>query len=408
MERIDVPIPGDPPGAFLFERLGRLLIRDFARPEAQEVRVRHGYAAGWVSILVLLTLFVVRFGLGYASGAISVVAVSFTLLSDLLASVVLVISFRVSARPATARNPFGHGRMEQIAPLLISFVLFFLGIEVARESAHALTGTHATHYWWLLPWIVLATAVAKRVLGSFVLFLGRRVGSHAIEETASHLTIESAYSLAVVAGLLLGHHLHLPWLDGTVGLAGALAILYLSFRNARHALEPLLGKAPAAGFLQEVRDLSKGVPGIEGVHEIVVHEYGQMRVISLHAEISETLPAAESHGIAERLEGALRRGLGGDVVVHTDPLMERTPAVDALEARFRDLVAQVPEITGYTDFRVVAHSPGRIILVADIEAGRELSDADRDAALARLRGLASAAFPELAYPVFNLTQRFSY
>lgn len=408
MENNNSPLTGTPPGSALFERLGRWLIRDFERPAAQAVRVRHGYAAGWVSILVLLALFAVRLALGLASGAISVVAVSFTLLSDLLASVVLVVSFRVSARPATARNPFGHGRMEQVAPLLISFVLFFLGIEVARESAHALTGTHATHYWWLMPWIVLATAVVKRVLGRFVLFLGRRVGSHAIEETAAHLAIEGAYSLAVVAGLFLGHYLDLPWLDGTIGLAGALAILYLSFRNARHALEPLLGKAPSEELLREVRDLARGVAGIEGVHEIVVHDYGQLRVLSLHAEISESLPAAESHGIAEQLEGALRRGLGGDVVVHTDPLMERTPAVEALEARFRELVAQVPEITGYTDFRIVAHSREKIILVADIEAGRELSDADRDAALARLRELAPAAFPELAYPVFNLTQRFSY
>jgi len=399
---------GGRPRVSVFERLGRLLIRDFARPEAQEVRVRHGYAAGWVSIFVLLALFVVRLGLGVSSGAISVVAVSFTLLSDLLASVVLVVSFQVASRPATARNPFGHGRMEQVAPLLISFVLFFLGIEVARESAHALTGSHETRYWWLLPWIVFATAAVKRVLGRFVLFLGNRVGSHAIEETASHLAIEGAYSIAVVIGLLLGHYLHLPWLDGTVGFVGALAILSISFRNARHALEPLLGKAPAAGFLQEVRKLARGVPGIENVHEIVVHDYGRMRVLSLHAEIPESLPAAEAHGIAERLEDALRRNLGGDVVVHTDPLMERTPAVEALEGRFRDLLAQVPQITGYADFRVVAHSPERIIIVADLEAERELSDAGRDAALARLRELAPAAFPELAYPVFNLTQRFSY
>jgi len=112
MRHADSPTTINPQGTFLFERFGRLLIRDFERPAAQEVRVRHGYAAGWVSILVLFALFGVRLGLGLASGAISVVAISFTLLSDLLASVVLVVSFRVSAQPATARNPFGHGRME--------------------------------------------------------------------------------------------------------------------------------------------------------------------------------------------------------------------------------------------------------------------------------------------------------
>jgi len=391
-----------------FDRLGRLLIRGYDDTADPRVRLRHGYLAGWASILVLFALFAVRLWLGLAADAVSIVAISFTLLSDLLASVVLVASFWISGRPATARTPFGHGRMEQVAPLLISFILFFLGLEVARESLHSLSSGHEARYWALLPWIVLGTAAVKRVLGGFVLFLGRRVQSHAIEESAAHLKIEGMYSLAVVAGLVLGHYVHLPWLDGAVGLAGALAILYLSYRNARHALEPLLGQAPPADFLASIRAIAAAVPEVRGVHEIVVHSYGHMRIVSLHAEIPESHTPARAHQVAEILEHKLRTKLGGDIVVHTDPLMARTPEVEAIEARFRAVVDAVPGARGFSDFRLVAHSPEKIIIVADLEVDRELGDAEREAVLEAVREGATREFPELAYGVFHLMSRFGY
>lgn len=392
----------------IFNSIGRMLVRDFDRPDDQVVRARHGYAAGWTSIVILILLFFVRLWLGLAAEAVSVVAVSFTLLSDLMASLVLVVSFWISGRPATSRNPFGHGRMEQVAPLLISFVLFFLAVEIGRESAHTLATGHEAAYWTALPWIILATAVVKMMLGRFVLFMGRRVSSGAIEETAAHLNIEGVYSLAVVVGLLAGHFFHLKWMDGTVGIAGAAAILYMSYRNARHALVPLLGEAPSEDLIKRAHAVSATVEGVSAVHEITVHSYGKMRVMSMHAEIPETYSPAEIHGIAEDLEETLRRELGGDVIVHADPLMEMTPEVAAVEEKLKTIINGIPSIKAYHDFRVVAHSRDKIIIIADLEVDRELSDEERSSALTALRQKAEEEFPNLAYPVFNLTSRFSF
>lgn len=391
-----------------FAGLGRLLIADFDRPAEQRVRIRCGYAAGWVSISVLGALFAVRLGLGLAVGAVSVVAAAFTLLADLLAAMILVASFWVSGRPATARTPFGHGRMEQVAPLLIAFVLFFLGVEIAREAAGALGGGHTSTYWSALPWILLGTAAVKEVLSRFVRYLGRHVDSTAIEETASHLRVDGFYALATVGGLFLGHLGHLPWIDAAIGLAGAAVILYLSFQNARHALIPILGQAPPAAFLERIRETSRTVPGVSDVHEIVVHDYGSLRVISLHAEISERHSPAESHGIAEGLEETLRRALGGDVIVHTDPLMALTPALAEVERRLRAIVAEMPQIKGCHDFRVVAHSEGKIIIIADISVDGALGDEERETLLEQLRQRAAGEFPEMAYSAFSLASRFSY
>jgi cation diffusion facilitator family transporter len=390
------------------DALGRRWVEGYDRVHDQRTVVGHACLAGGLSIAVLLILFAVRLWLGLAAGAVSVVAASFTLLSDLLASVVLVLSFRLAGREATEDNPFGHGRMEQVAPLLISFLLFFLGVEIARESLTALSGAHHGTWWPALPWVLLATAAVKQGLGLVVRHLGRRVHSEAIEEAAAHLRVEGIYTLAVIGGLLAGHGLHLPWLDGTVGLAGSAAIFYLAYRNARHALVPLLGQAPTREFLDRIREVSRRVPEVSDVHEIVVHEYGRMRVISLHAEIPEKAGTARMHGIAERLEEALRREIGGDVVVHSDPLMEMTPEVARVEERLREVLAAFPRVKAYHDFRVVAHSEGQIIIIADLATERGMGQEERTRLEAEVRQKVREAFPELAYSVISLSSRFSY
>lgn len=388
--------------------LAKWFIEDFNDTDNKSVRIQYGLLAGWVSISAIISLFVVKIVLGLMAESISVVADAFHLLSHLANSIILVVSFWVTSRPATARTPFGHGRMEHVAPLIMSVFLFVSGIQIGERSVHQVLEPHAIHYWSALPWILLATILVKEWVGQFVRYLGKRVSSHAILVNAFHHRIEEVITLTVAGGLVAGHHYHRPELDGYIGILVSAWLLYMGFDHGREAIVPLLGKAPSKDMLQRIRETAKTVEGIKDVHEIILHDYGSMYLISAHVEIPEKFGSANMHEITERCEAKLRKTYGGEVVCHTDPLLEKTPEVQAVEDQFKKIVEQSPHITGYHDFRVTADSPERIIIVADIDVAEEVPEAEFEAIAAALEFQVKAAIPNIAYSQFYITPKFSY
>ena len=388
--------------------LGTWFIEGFDDTDNNKIRIQHGLVAGWVSIAATLSLFVLKMVLGLMAGSISVVADAFHLLSHMANSIILVVSFWVTSRPATAKTPFGHGRMEHVAPLIMSVFLFVSGIQIGERSVHQVLEPHEVHYWSALPWILLATILVKEWVGQFVRYLGRRVDSHAILIDAFHHRIEAVITLTVIGGLVAGHHYHRPELDGYIGVLVSAWLLYLGFDHGREAIVPLLGKAPSKGMIQRIRETAKSVDGIGDCHEIILHDYGSMYLISAHVEVPVKFGAANMHEIAERCEAKLRKTFGGEAVCHTDPLLEKTPEVLAVEAQFRKIVEKTPDITGYHDFRVVAESPERIIIVADIDVAEEVPEAEFEAIASDLASQVQATIPNIAYSQFYVTPKFSY
>jgi cation diffusion facilitator family transporter len=389
-------------------RLISWFIKDFENIDNKRVRIRYGLLAGWVSIIAILMLFIVKIALGLKSGSISVVANAFHLLSHLANSVILVVSFWVTARPATAKTPFGHGRMEHVAPLIMAVFLFVSGIQIAETAVHQVLKPHEVHYWTALPWILLATIVVKQGLGQFVRFIGRRVDSHAILTNAAHHTIEAVMSLAVIGGLVAGHHFHRPEVDGYIGIVISAWLLYLGYTHGKDAVVPLLGKAPSKKTIQKIRETAKSLDGVENVHEIIVHDYGSMYTISLHAEIPEKFGPAEMHEIAERCEAKLRETFGGEVICHTDPLLEHSPEVQAVEDRFKELLKGFSQITDYHDFRVIAESRQRIIIIADIDVSDDVPESEFKQISRDLEARVSEEIPNIAYCQFYITPKYAY
>jgi len=388
--------------------LASCFIVDFDNTDNKQVRVRYGLLAGWVSIFATLSLFVVKMTLGVVSGSVSIIVNAFHLLSHLANSVILVVTFWATARPATAKNPFGHGRMEHLAPLIMSIFLFVSGIQLAERSFHQALDPHELHYWKALPWILLASIVVKQWLGQFVTYLGKRVRSHAILVNAFHHNIEGVMSLTVIGGLVASHNFHHPEIDGYIGILVSLWLLYLGFTHAKEAIVPLLGQAPSREMIQKIRETAKSVEGVADVHEIIVHDYGSMYMLSLHAEIPEKCGPAEMHEIAERCERLLRKTFGGEVVCHTDPLLEMTPEIQAIEDQFQRIVKDIPRIVGYHDFRVIAESSEKVIIAADIDMAEDVSETDFKSVRLELAERILREIPNIAYSSLYITPKYAY
>ncbi|MFX0200442.1 MAG: cation diffusion facilitator family transporter [Candidatus Hodarchaeota archaeon] len=388
--------------------LGKGLIKDFDDIENQQVRIRYGFVAGWMSIIVITSLFIVEIVLGWLAGSISLLAYAFHLLSHLVNSIILVVSFWVMSRPATAKTPYGHGRMEYVAPLIMSVFLFVSGIQLAESAIHQVLEPHSIHYWSTLLWILIVAILIKEWAGQFVRFLGKRVESHTIQTNAFHHRIDSILNLTVLVGLIAGHQFHRPELDGYVGLLVSIWLLHLGYDHGREAIIPLLGKAPSKKVLQEIRETAKTVKGVQDVHEIIVHDYGSRYFITLHVEVSEKLNPATMHGIMEHCEVKLQNKYGGEVICHTDPRLEPSPEVQAIEEQFRKIVEQFPRIASYHSFRVIAESTKKIIVAADINAAEDVPEAEFDEISEELEKQVIAEIPNLAYCSFNVTPKYAY
>lgn len=392
----------------IHRKVGNWFIEDFDNTDNKHVRIHYGLVAGWFGIYATIVLFVVKMVLGLMSGSISVIANAFHLLSHLANSIILVVSFKVTARPATAKTPFGHGRMEHIAPLMMSIFLFVSGIQIGERSVHQAIKPHELHYWAALPWILFLTILVKQWLARFVRFLGRRVDSHAIVVNAVHHNIEAIMTLTVIGGLMAGHHFHHPEVDGYIGILVSAWLLYLGYTHGKEAIVPLLGQAPRKDIIRRIRETAKSVEGVEDVHEVIVHDYGSMYLLSLHAEIPEKFGPVEMHEIAERCERRLRVTFGGETVCHTDPVMEWTPEIQAIEDQFKNILEGFPQIVSYHDFRVIGESAERIIIVADLDVTEEVVETEFVRIAKDLEERVMEEIPNVAYCSFYITPKYAY
>jgi divalent metal cation (Fe/Co/Zn/Cd) transporter len=161
-------------------------------------------------------------------------------------------------------------------------------------------------------------------------------------------------------------------------------------------------------MIGRIRKTARSVNGVEGVHEIIVHDYGSLYSLSAHIEVPERFGSAEMHEITERCEALLRKEYGGEVVCHTDPLMDQTPEIQAVEDTFRAQVQSMPEILSYHDFRVIAHSGQKIIIVADLNAADAVPEEDFERLGKELEQRMFKAVPNVAYCSFYVTPKYAY
>jgi divalent metal cation (Fe/Co/Zn/Cd) transporter len=196
--------------------------------------------------------------------------------------------------------------------------------------------------------------------------------------------------------------------DGYIGIFVSMWLFYMGFTHGREAIVPLLGKAPSKGLIQKIRETAKTVDGVEDVHEIIVHDYGNMYTISLHLEIPERFGPSEIHEITEKCEAKLRETFRGETTAHSDPLLEPTPEILAIQKEFQKIVESFPEVTGYHDFRVVAESNKNRIILADINVADNVTETAFDDLKKRLNDLCVEKIPDIAYCSFYITPKYAY
>lgn len=281
-------------------------------------RAREGARVGWASILLNVVLFVLKLWAGLITGSVAMIADAWHTLADSLSSVVVLVGFRMGARPADREHPFGHGRAELIAAVMIGTLLILVGLGFGREAVVRLLDHEPAQFSTFAIVVFAVSAILKEGLAQWSVRVGRRVDAPALVADAWHHRSDAIASAVIVVGALLGARFW--WVDGLLGLALAAMILHAAWDIIKDAAQWLMGSAPTEDFEARVREVVGAVaPGEARPHHLHLHSYGSHHELTLHLCLPGEMTVAEAHAVSERVEEALASELGVTATVHVDP-----------------------------------------------------------------------------------------
>lgn len=329
----------------------RALLPRTAAPTGADARTRIGLMQGLVSIVINVALSLVKGMLGLLIGSVALLADAVHSLSDVGSSLVLVLGFLWARKPRDTKHPFGHGRVELITALVMAVLLVVLAVEFARAGIMRIIDPQDyTASWWIIIAVII-TLFLKHWVSVFAYTLARATGSHALTADYWHHLSDVLSTLLVIVALVASRF---GWAgaDGWAGLGVALFILYTGIQTARKAISPLLGEAPDPEEVDRIERAAGSIRGVRGVHDLILHKYGEDRLMSLHIEVDAGKTALEVHDLAEQVEDKVEQVMGGKTIVHVDPVDRTHPQYAEAERVLRGIVLEQEQLSEFHDLRV--------------------------------------------------------
>lgn len=331
----------------------RLFIKDGENTKSARVRETYGKFSGIVGIVTNFLLFVIKIIAGILFQSISITADAVNNLSDMGSSIVTLISFKISGKPADAEHPYGHARMEYVSGLIVSFTVLVLGTQLMRQSVVKIIHPQQVSYSWLAIAILVVSVLIKVWQCLFYRKIGRLINSCAIMaasvDSRNDVLATSSVLVAALVTLFSGINL-----DGYMGAAVAAFIIFSGFRMLMDTVSSLLGKAPSEEMVRMIYEKIQSYEGVVGLHDLRVHNYGVSKCFaSVHCEVPAEQDIMVSHDIIDDIERDFLKDMGIHMVIHIDPVVVDDEKTTALKMKVENLIREISPELEMHDFRVV-------------------------------------------------------
>lgn len=328
-------------------------IKDYEETNKMSVRTAYGLLASIVGIFCNVLLFAVKFLVGSLTRSISVMADGFNNLSDAGSSIISFVGMKLASKPADEEHPFGHGRMEYIAALTVSFIVIELGISFLKDSIKSIREPRELQFQVFSVVILLLSVCVKLWLGLFHKNLGKKIDSKVILAAATDAMGDVITTSATIVSMLVFRFANVN-IDAFVGIGVSFVIIWAGIGIARDTLEPLLGQAVSKDEYHKITRFVESYDGILGTHDLIVHNYGPGRsMASVHAEVSNCVDIEVSHELVDRIERDVLAELGIFLVIHMDPIEVNNDKLEHAKQQVVDAVADIDSLLTIHDFRMV-------------------------------------------------------
>lgn len=346
-------------------------------PEGLEPSERARYAkrACIVGIFLNVALCAVKGLTGFLAGSVSIIADAVNNLSDAASSIVSLLGFKLAAKPSDREHPYGHGRFEYLAGLLVAVMVCAVGIELVSSSAQKIAHPEATDFGWAQAIALIASIAVKLWMARFDKAIGDRIDSETLDATAVDAR-NDVITTSVVLGCALIELLYHVDLDGICGLGVGAFIVISGIQLVIETVNPLLGQAPSPDYVEHIRKIILSYPSVLGTHDLMIHDYGPGRKFaSAHVEMPAEQNVLVSHDILDRIERRFKDEEGLVMTLHLDPIVADDPGVPTLHTWIQDHIQRIDPNLTIHDLRCVP-GPTHTEVIFDVVKpyGVDLSD----------------------------------
>jgi len=282
-------------------------------------RKKASYLEGTVSIIANIALFALKYWAGIVSGSIALLADAWHTLSDSISSVVVILGAKLASKKPDKDHPFGHGRWELVSSIIIAMLLLWIAIGFITDSVAQLKVRESANFGTLAIVVTVVSILVKEVLAQYAFYLGRISGSTTVKADGWHHRTDALSSLVILIGILLKNYFW--WIDGALGIAVSLMLLYASFRILMEAVHKLLGEEPSAELIEEIKALIRSLYGSDlNAHHFHLHNYISSKELTFHIKIENKLSVEEGHDMATAIEDLIDEKFDMKSTIHLEPI----------------------------------------------------------------------------------------
>lgn len=363
----------------MIDLLAKVFVKDYQNLSDPAVRRAYGSLCCIVGICLNVLLFAGKYFAGLLSASIAITADAFNNLSDAGSSLVTMIGFRLGGKKPDPEHPFGHGRLEYISGLVVSGLILLMGVELLHSSIQKIVDPQPIESSPLVIIILVVSILVKVYMFIYNSRTGRRIDSAAMRATGLDSLSDCIATTVVLLAILVARFTGLQ-VDGWAGILVSAFIIWAGFNAAKDTISPLLGSPPTQELIDRIEELVMAHDEVSGIHDLVVHDYGPGRLmISLHAEVSGDGDIYELHDAIDSIEQELNRELGGETVIHMDPVAVDDEQVNNVRHELSLLLQEkVDERVTIHDFRMV-QGPTHTNLIFDAVLPYDLKISDNEA-----------------------------
>ncbi|MBE6782399.1 MAG: cation transporter [Ruminococcaceae bacterium] len=343
----------------------KLFIKDYKNIQDNTVREKYGVLGGAVGIVLNIILAAAKLIIGSFSGSISITADAVNNFSDAGSSIITLIGFKMSNKPADTTHPFGHGRIEYISGLIVGFIVLLFGFDFIKTSVEKIINpTDITYSIWVI--IVLVLSILGKIwLGLFNRNLGQKINSTAMTAVFTDCISDCGATLVTIISMLLSRYAGLN-VDGILGIVVAVIILIAGINIVKDTINPLLGQPPEEELVKGIEKLIMSYDKVVGIHDLIIHNYGSAKTFgSVHVEVPANENVLVVHEIMDDIEVAIKKDFGIEIVAHTDPIETDNKIVTQNRKEIIEITRNIDDKLSIHDFRLVS-GPNHTNLIFDV------------------------------------------
>lgn len=347
--------------------------RDINNPKDRKV---YGTLCGIVGIALNVILFFIKYFAGLLSGSVAIIADAFNNLSDAGSSFITLIGFVFAGKKPDIDHPYGHGRFEYISGFVVSLLIILMGWELLQSSWAKIFNPEEIDGKWYTIAILILSIIIKLYMAYYNNSVGKKINSEAMKATATDSLSDCLSTLVVLISIIFMNVTNIN-IDGFCGVLVAMFVTYAGFKAAKETMAPLLGQPPEPEFVHRVIDIVMKHEEVNGIHDLVVHDYGPGRLmISLHAEVNGNGNIFELHDMIDRIENELANELFCDAVIHLDPIETDNILVIETKIKVAEKLKEINEHITIHDFRMVT-GPTHTNLIFDVVEPYEMKESEQ-------------------------------